>query len=343
MNEKHVGSDFDDFLREEGLLEEAEVVAAERARVSPAREYQKKLKPVEELFDKLKREANELLEKHGVPIRPPAPQPIPRVRVRVLEEAFFRTTGGRREPALPGQELLIKESDFEAYNERGLVDRIGTAPPETPLQPRAFGEVAEPPYFEWLDEISKGQMPPEWEAQGLELPPESEREPVMAALWNAALVYNAAFELRMAEQLVFEARSGHATVPPEEALLWPLQTLAMLNLAFSPEDSLRRYKARIANRKAGSAPKYARGIQAAVNSVYQDGFSEQACWNALQDVGEDHFEVQGTCYEFYLDRLGDQILAVCQCDDRTGRERSIKRGAFYPYFARARAAATPTA
>lgn len=30
MNDKHVGSDFDDFLREEGLLEEVEAVAANR-------------------------------------------------------------------------------------------------------------------------------------------------------------------------------------------------------------------------------------------------------------------------------------------------------------------------
>ena len=30
MNPKHVGSDFDDFLREEGLLEEAEAVASKR-------------------------------------------------------------------------------------------------------------------------------------------------------------------------------------------------------------------------------------------------------------------------------------------------------------------------
>ena len=30
MNEKHVGSDFDDFLREEGLLDEVEAVAAKR-------------------------------------------------------------------------------------------------------------------------------------------------------------------------------------------------------------------------------------------------------------------------------------------------------------------------
>jgi antitoxin HicB len=30
MNERHLGSDFDDFLQEEGLLEEAEAVAAKR-------------------------------------------------------------------------------------------------------------------------------------------------------------------------------------------------------------------------------------------------------------------------------------------------------------------------
>jgi hypothetical protein len=30
MNEKHLGSDFDDYLREEGLLDEAEAEAAKR-------------------------------------------------------------------------------------------------------------------------------------------------------------------------------------------------------------------------------------------------------------------------------------------------------------------------
>ena len=30
MNENHIGSDFDDFLAEEGLLEEAEAVAVKR-------------------------------------------------------------------------------------------------------------------------------------------------------------------------------------------------------------------------------------------------------------------------------------------------------------------------
>lgn len=33
MNERHLGGDFDDFLREEGLLEEVEAVAAKRVLV----------------------------------------------------------------------------------------------------------------------------------------------------------------------------------------------------------------------------------------------------------------------------------------------------------------------
>ena len=38
MNEKHVGRDLDDFLREEGLLEEVEAVATERVQAAEARE-----------------------------------------------------------------------------------------------------------------------------------------------------------------------------------------------------------------------------------------------------------------------------------------------------------------
>jgi hypothetical protein len=38
MNDKHVGSDFDDFLREGGLLEEVEAVAAKRVELSHAPE-----------------------------------------------------------------------------------------------------------------------------------------------------------------------------------------------------------------------------------------------------------------------------------------------------------------
>jgi hypothetical protein len=34
LNEKHVGSDFDDLLREESLLEEVEPVAAKRVRAN---------------------------------------------------------------------------------------------------------------------------------------------------------------------------------------------------------------------------------------------------------------------------------------------------------------------
>jgi len=44
MDERHLGSDFDDFLREEGLLDDAEAVAAKRVlahQISRAMEEQK--------------------------------------------------------------------------------------------------------------------------------------------------------------------------------------------------------------------------------------------------------------------------------------------------------------
>lgn len=43
MNEQHVGSDFDDFLREEGLLEEVEAVAAKRVLAYQIAEAMKEL------------------------------------------------------------------------------------------------------------------------------------------------------------------------------------------------------------------------------------------------------------------------------------------------------------
>jgi plasmid maintenance system antidote protein VapI len=41
MNENHIGSDFDDFLTEEGLLEEAEAVAVKRVLAYQIREMMK--------------------------------------------------------------------------------------------------------------------------------------------------------------------------------------------------------------------------------------------------------------------------------------------------------------
>lgn len=51
MKEIHVGSDFDDFLREEGLLEEVEAVAAKRVlayQISEAMKEQKLSKSAKE-------------------------------------------------------------------------------------------------------------------------------------------------------------------------------------------------------------------------------------------------------------------------------------------------------
>jgi hypothetical protein len=45
MNEEHVGSDFDDFLREEGVLAEVEAVAAKRVLAHQISEAMKEQAP----------------------------------------------------------------------------------------------------------------------------------------------------------------------------------------------------------------------------------------------------------------------------------------------------------
>jgi len=51
--QKHIGSDFDDFLKEEGLLEEAEAIAAKRIFVFQLEQELKKQKLNKERFAQL--------------------------------------------------------------------------------------------------------------------------------------------------------------------------------------------------------------------------------------------------------------------------------------------------
>lgn len=44
MENRHVGSDFDEFLREQGLLDEAEAVAAKRVRAALRRRLAERLR-----------------------------------------------------------------------------------------------------------------------------------------------------------------------------------------------------------------------------------------------------------------------------------------------------------
>lgn len=312
-------------------LEEPQEVVARR---TPALEFQHRLRPLLELLEELKQQARALLERQGVPTRPPTPAPIPQVRVKVLADGQFRITSGKRIRGRPGQKLVIAERDLPALAERGLARWIGAAPPEQPAEPRAFGELTSPPYFDWLQEIDGGKVPAQWEEWGITLPTESSRPAIMEALWNAALVYNAEFELQMAAGAAFDAHRGSSGIPPEEALLWPIETLMHLNLDFSPTETLRRYNLRSA-RKAGSAPKYKRGIQAAVDRVYRDGMTEEACWQALRGASEELFTVGDKEYEFYVDGTEDEVTAACQIEQRTGRQGSIRRPSFRPYFVRA--------
>jgi hypothetical protein len=103
-----------------------------------------------------------------------------------------------------------------------------------------------------------------------------------------------------------------------------------------PADLVRGGVTRAHPGKAGATKKYARGIQAATAKVYRAGMSEQDCWEALGGVEDETFPVEGAVYEFRLDRRETEIVTAWQTDDRTGRERSIKRTSFHPYFVRAR-------
>lgn len=106
--------------------------------------------------------------------------------------------------------------------------------------------------------------------------------------------------------------------------------------AVNPADLVRGGVTQAHPRKAGSSAKYARGIQDAVSHVYRDGMTEQQCWEALGEVEDQTFTVEGAEYGFRLDWLGAEIVTAWQTEDRTGHERSVRRASFHPYFARAR-------
>lgn len=301
------------------------------------RRTQRQFEHTQAQLDDRKRRARDLLEQLGVPTQPPPSAPVPRVRVRVLQERSYPGGGGRTRTVRVGDELVTEEANLQSYVESGFAELIGPAPPEPVPEPRPFGEVGQAPYFYWYEDVAAGKCPSEWEEWGIELPTEKDRPSLLAALWNAALVYSADFETRLAADAAYQARLGSPTVPPDEARGWPMDTLLMLTESFPPEDSIaRQRKTRKDAQKAGGAEKYARGIQAAVTEVYRKGMTERECWEALREVDGEAFTVKGARYEFYLDLGENEIAAACETHDQTGRARSIKRTSFQPYFARAR-------
>lgn len=88
-------------------------------------------------------------------------------------------------------------------------------------------------------------------------------------------------------------------------------------------------------RVAGSSPKYARGIQAAVDHVYRPRMKEQECQDALLALIGQGFESEDGRYELYLDSAEGKVIVV-QKDLDTGLDRSLQLGSVRPYFVRAR-------
>ena len=332
--DRDVGGGLEDLLREAFLREGMEEVAARHLRASSIHEFQRNLRPLAAFFEERKREARELLEEQGLPLEPTPPEPVARVRIRVLQERTFPRERGEGRTVHVGEELITDEANLRGYVESGFAELIGRASSRPAPKPRSFGD---------------GTVPPEWDQWQHELPAkEWKRRGLVDALSNAALVYKADSDFQMVADIAYQASQGFATVAPEVAALWPMEILLFLAQSFPAKELIRlRGQRPEAAAKAGGSRKFARGIQAAVNHVYRDGLTEPECWEALlaligRDVPEAELDngwyvleaVEEGRYEFMLDHH-DEKTPVTVRDTETGRTRTIKRVSFRPYFQRA--------
>ena len=334
-DDRDMGSDLEDLLREAFLREGTGEAAARHLRASAIRELQRNLKPLAEFFEERKREARESFEELGLPIEPPPPEPVARVRIRVLRERTFPSAAGEGNTVHVGEELVTDEANLQGYVESGFAELIGPAPSRPAPRPRSFGD---------------GTLPPEWEQWQHELPAkEWKRRGWLDALSNAVLVYKADSDFQMVSEIAYQAGQGFASVAPEVAALWPMEMLLFLAQSFPAKELIRlRGQRPEAAAKAGGSKKFARGIQAAVNHVYRDGLTEAQCWEALltvigRDVPDAELDkgwytledVEEGRYEFMLDHH-DHKAPVTVRDTETGRTRTIRRASFRPYVKRAR-------
>lgn len=146
------------------------------------------------------------------------------------------------------------------------------------------------------------------------------------------------------DELIHVLRLSEAATDMGRAItgiLGAFQLVLSLLTNMAPADLIRGRATVVNARAAASSEKHARGIQAATAEVYRAGMTEQECWDALREVDGELLTAEGIDYEFFLDRAGEKVAAACQRVDRTGDERSIKRGSFRPYFVRARSTYPP--
>lgn len=305
------------------------------------------LQPIEASLDELKGEADELLKQYGIPTQPACGEPIPQVRVRLLQDLTLPAGTGTTRTCHAGDELVMEKAHFQSELDRGRVELIAPADARPAPTARPFAGSGVAPYFDWFNALSAGQVPDEWAERGIKIAFEK-RSGVLAALWNAALVYSVDAELRKAVGVAIQARHGSAHVPVEEALLWPTQALLTLLQHFPSEKAAKSWQTRQDNRKAGESAKHARGIQAAVGHVFRDGDTIEQTWKRLhtfirvgasRDEVDDGWytpeEIEGGRYKFEVDGSGETAV-VGQLDTETHKKRRIKRSTFAKYVRRAR-------
>ena len=305
------------------------------------------LQPIETSLDELKRDADQLLERYGIPTRPARRKPVPRVRVRLLQDLTLPAGAGTARTFRAGSELVMEKARLQSELDSGRVEFLGPADARPAPAALPFGESGLAPYFAWFHALSAGEIPAEWAEQGIKVAPEK-RTGVLAALWNAALVYSVNAELAKVIGVAIQARRGSAHVPVEEALLWPTQALLTLLQHFPSEEAAKSLQTRQNNRRAGASAKYARGIQAAVELAYREGETVEQTWKRFRRiVGDgapaDEFEdgwyipdeIEDGGYKFAIEGSGDKTV-VREFDIDRQKGRGIKKSTFEKYVRRAR-------
>ena len=228
--------------------------------------------------------------------------------------------------------------------------------------------------FEWQEQFGRGKVPPELRGGGLEDDPSKFGDLGYYSLLVSQIQQNIEqglgsglpaghlfadtllAELRT-EELRSEGRESEADEQQRQVNIRKIevargyeegfpQLLTALRLALGllasmdPEHLIRGARQLVHAREAGSAAKYARGIQAAVDHVYRPGMKEQECQDALLALIREGFEAENGRYELYLDSA-DGTVVIVQRDLDAGLERSLQLGSFHPYFVRARDAQSP--
>lgn len=255
-------------------------------------------------------------------------------------------TAARRDPLLRTywEEILRCQERMQQYAEKRL--RKWGVPISTQADSAVVSwlRLHSHELLDWSAELAEGRFPEQWREWGVKQPGEKQRQRLLNELSYASLVASLGTEVAAAMGASYGRDQTAESLTRVVGVL--AQVLGLLS-EIDPRHVLQGIdQLRHLEKVQPSCP--GPGIQAAVDSVYQTGFTEEATWQALVKLAEEdnEFVVEDRHYSVRVDRIGDVVAEVYQVehsdtssDDGASGERPLKRGSFNPYFQRARAAA----